>query len=657
MGTFVRVLMLAVVFSFMGRPMLVAQINTDRVMLMGRNALYYEDYVLAIQRFNWVIDAKPWLGEPYFLRALAKFYLEDNQGAELDCTQAVERNPYVDTHFLLRAQCRINQRRFDLAEEDYKKALEIDPLNRNAWHDLTICQIEQKAYSKADSSLDVMLRNWSKVSDVYAMKAQVSFYRQDTASAENWVNKALEINAYDGTAWSMNAMILANRGEYVRAEDALDRAILQFPRNAGLYINRALARFHQDDFRGAMSDYDMALDMEPSNYLGHFNRGLLRAQVGEDNLAVEDFNFVLNLEPDNTIALYNRALLLNNIGDYEGAIRDISAVIDDYPDFWEGYRKRAEIRRKIGDVYGAERDEFKILKARMAVATGNYKSSGKTRKKSENRIEDYDKLVEDDEQETENEYASIYRGKVQNRKTELQVMPLYVFAYHSQSQAIQSYVVYTGLLESLNSKGVFPLPLVLTNSECALNEEMIQKHFDRIAHVTDELASDSENSTLLLQRAMDYYHVRDFENAIADLNSVLVQDDKNVCALMLRAQSRFAQMTVEKSGAVAPKDLRLGYLMVLQDYAQAVEQEKENPYLHYNLGNLYEATGDYPRAIASYTEALKLDERFPAAYYNRGVVQLLNGNSKEGLIDLSQAGEYGLYSAYNLIKKHSNSKK
>ena len=29
-----------------------AQINTDRVLLMGRNALYYEDYVLAIQRFN-----------------------------------------------------------------------------------------------------------------------------------------------------------------------------------------------------------------------------------------------------------------------------------------------------------------------------------------------------------------------------------------------------------------------------------------------------------------------------------------------------------------------------------------------------------------------------------------------------------------------------
>ena len=36
-----------------------AQINANRVMLMGRNALYYEDYILAIQRFTSVIVAKP----------------------------------------------------------------------------------------------------------------------------------------------------------------------------------------------------------------------------------------------------------------------------------------------------------------------------------------------------------------------------------------------------------------------------------------------------------------------------------------------------------------------------------------------------------------------------------------------------------------------
>ena len=49
-----------------------AQINTDRVMAIGRNALYFEDYVLSIQYFNQVINAKPYLSDPYFYRGLAK---------------------------------------------------------------------------------------------------------------------------------------------------------------------------------------------------------------------------------------------------------------------------------------------------------------------------------------------------------------------------------------------------------------------------------------------------------------------------------------------------------------------------------------------------------------------------------------------------------
>ena len=39
-----------------------AQINTDRVLTIGRNALYFEDYVLSIQYFNQVIKSN--LGWP-----------------------------------------------------------------------------------------------------------------------------------------------------------------------------------------------------------------------------------------------------------------------------------------------------------------------------------------------------------------------------------------------------------------------------------------------------------------------------------------------------------------------------------------------------------------------------------------------------------------
>ena len=52
-----------------------AQINTDQVMNIGRNALYFEDYILSIQYFNQVIKAKPYLADPYFYRAIVKLEL------------------------------------------------------------------------------------------------------------------------------------------------------------------------------------------------------------------------------------------------------------------------------------------------------------------------------------------------------------------------------------------------------------------------------------------------------------------------------------------------------------------------------------------------------------------------------------------------------
>ena len=88
-------------------------------MTIARNALYFEDYVLSIQYFNQVINAKPYLYEPYFFRGLAKINLDDFQGAEADCNAAIQRNPFVvgayqirqyprnqELHFQADSQCR-----------------------------------------------------------------------------------------------------------------------------------------------------------------------------------------------------------------------------------------------------------------------------------------------------------------------------------------------------------------------------------------------------------------------------------------------------------------------------------------------------------------------------------------------------------------------
>ena len=119
-----------------------SQINAERVMLMGRNALYYEDYVLSMQYFNMVINAKPYLSEPYFYRGLAKFYLEDFSGASEDCKVAVEKNPFVARNYELQGLCLINLKQYEEARLAYQKLLKLEPDNRNGWYNYILCEAE-----------------------------------------------------------------------------------------------------------------------------------------------------------------------------------------------------------------------------------------------------------------------------------------------------------------------------------------------------------------------------------------------------------------------------------------------------------------------------------------------------------------------------------
>ena len=173
-----------------------AQFDTERIMKVGRNALYFEDYVLSIQYFNTVINSKPYLYEPYFYRGLAKFHLEDYSGAEADCTAAIERNPYFPNSYQVRGLARINMNNYAAAAEDYAVAVELEPEEKSLWHNWALCYIEQKNMEKADSVLDMMIGKWSKYADGYCMKAEIKLQQNDTVTAEAIIDKAIAADPY-----------------------------------------------------------------------------------------------------------------------------------------------------------------------------------------------------------------------------------------------------------------------------------------------------------------------------------------------------------------------------------------------------------------------------------------------------------------------------
>ena len=618
--------------------LLYAQINTERVMMIARNALYFEDYVLSIQYFNQVISAKPYLFEPYFFRGLAKINLEDYQGAEADCDEAIRRNPFVVGAYQIRGLARIRQNNFDGAIEDYRMALKYEPENVVLWHNLTLCHMQKEDYTSAKDDLEKLLAVSPRYTRAYLMRGEVNLRQNDTINALKDFDKAIELDRYDADGWSARALVKLQQKQYKEAENDLDQAIRLSVKNAGNYINRALARFHQNNLRGAMQDYDVALDIDPNNFIGHYNRGLLRAQVGDDNRAIEDFDFVLEMEPDNMMAAFNRGLLRAQTGDYRGAISDYSKVIEEYPNFLTGYHYRAEARRKVGDIKGAEQDEFKLMKAQLDRLNGK-KNNGKdvadatsdadnadkekTRKKSDKNMENYRKIVIADDSEMTQRYTSDYRGRVQDRNVVVKLEPMYALTYYEKISEVKKTVHYHKFIDALNLSKQLPKPLRITNMEAPLTEEQIKYHFALIDSHTSDIVAEPQNAMKRFGRGIDFYLVQDFDSSIDDFTQSILLDGKFFPAYFMRALVRYKQLDYKKAEAMAD-------------------------------GNVSSALKDYRSALEDYNKAIELDPEFAEAYFNRGLTQIFLGNNKQGILDLSKAGELGVVSAYNIIKRFTD---
>lgn len=653
-----------------------AQVNTDHMMRVGRNALYFSDYVLSIQYFNQVVNAKPYLHEPYFFRGLAKFYLDDYTGAEVDCSEAINRNPFVVDCYQLRGLARANQGKYAEAIGDYRNALHHSPENESLWHNLALCYANLKAYDAAVGVLDTLVRIVPGYVPALNMRAQVHIQQEDTLAALVDLEASLKINRYDAEVYATRALVYLQQERYAAAEEDLTYAIHLNPKSR-YYINRALTYYYRQELRDAMNDYDLALDLEPHNVLGRYNRGLLRAQVGDDNRAIEDFNVVIEYEPDNTMAIFNRALLLMQTGDHAAAEVDLNRVLEEYPRFLYGYQCRADVRRKLGQLKEAEQDELIVLRAQMdeqnrLLAGKNNDDENEekdaddnTRKKSDKNIKKYRRLVVADDAVADNEFTSAYRGKVQNRNVYVALQPLFMLTYYNRESEVGRIIHYHRYLESIKRTRQLPLPLLITASEQPLDERQIAFHFNDIDLQTAKFARDDEEEEAIhyFARGIDFYLVQDLEASINDFTQAIIADGTLWLSYYARAVVRYKLMEMERAdgegrepSASTPEDFMVDtrlndYQLILADLNKAADLAPDFAYTYYNRGNVLSHLKDYRAAIVSYNEAIALEPNLAEAYYNRGLTYIFLGENARGVADLSKAGELGLYSSYNLIKR------
>lgn len=688
---------------------LFAQINTDRVLAIGRNALYFEDYVLSIQYFNQVIKSKPWMAEPYFYRAVAKINLDDYKGAEEDCTLCLERNSFLVQAYYARGIARHSQDDLEGAIEDYNNGLQFRPEDRQMLVNKAVAFIQKKDFEGAENAFEALMKAHPRNSVSYLTRGAMYIEQGDTVKALADYNKAVELDPYYAPAYGNRAILLYQTNDLDGALEDLDRAIHLDTRQSGFYINRGLVRYQLNDLRGAMMDYDQVIGIDSRNLIARFNRGLLRFQVGDYNRAIEDFDLVIELEPDNFMAYYNRALLRFEIADYRGSISDFNVVLHQYPNFIPGYYSRAEAKRKINDKSGADKDMWTAFEIEERMSKGN-RGSGllagtnqspsdndsdeqvsseeeneeNTREQSDKNINKFNRLVVfDKDTERKSKYQSEVRGRVQDRNVQVDLEPQFVLTYYEKPEQVKTIIYYNNMVESYNNQMLLKWKIRLTNQEAALTEDQVSIHFASIDDLSSRIGQGTDPN-VYFGRAIDHMLVQDFSAALDDYTKAITLDPSFAMAYFNRAVVRYKQLeynlsqmstntvddfsstsltiggrTVkstirppEQSAAQSKDNLRsYEHELIIRDYDMVIRLNPDFVYAYFNRGNLRCSQRDYRAAIQDYNEAIERDPNFADAYFNRGLARLSLGDANRGIADLSKAGELGIINAYNIIKR------
>lgn len=98
----------------------------------------------------------------------------------------------------------------------------------------------------------------------------------------------------------------------------------------------------------------------------------------------------------------------------------------------------------------------------------------------------------------------------------------------------------------------------------------------------------------------------------------------------------------------------LDYKLVIDDLEKTVEINPDFEFAWFNLGYMNNLLRNFDQAIEYYSKAIEVNSDFAEAWFNRGLVRIYLEKGAEGTMDLSKAGELGVFEAYSVIKRYGS---
>lgn len=629
-----------------------AQWNTANMLQIGKQAIFFDDYVSAIDNFNNIIRLKPYLSEPYFFRGLAKLNLDDYDGAIQDYSKALELNPNYFHAYMYRGIAYHNLKMYEKALQDYEQAVALDPGEAYVYANRGITEAEMGDFKAAEKDYSKALILDNKLQAAYLNRAIMREKLDDIDGAFADCNAAVKLNMFSDDAYGLRGYLWYKKKDYFNAIEDYNRALKANPTNKRILMSRAMVWYEMKKYPETLADYTEVIRIDSNYIYAYYNRAMLRAEVGETNAAIRDLDHVVEMNPDNILIYFNRGLLKMEIKDLHGAYNDFTESIRLYPDFAKAYMVRSAVNSELQDYAAADKDRYKAMEI-----VDRYK---KMKDGDQNALVDttsnFKKLI--DINAREDQMRDVINGRVQDKKVIIEMQDVFCVQYMSLDSLRSGKVQYYNKhIMKYNQEHNYNPAITIANKPQTYPDDFVEPY---IKTLTERIAGNGDIDSYLLRGAL-YMNRKEFSKAIEDFSAIVEKDPRNLLALFNLANARmqmydYIESVEDKTSQIVGDEKKehrkVDYSLALAGYNKCLEIDPSFVFALFNIANVYTKNGEIDRAIDIYNQVIRLDKDIAEAYFNRGLLYIYIGKKAQANADLSKAGELGITGAYNIIKRY-----
>lgn len=630
------------------------QYNKKNLYNMAYRAMAKGDYRSSIELMSVLVEYDYKDFDALFIRAVAKYNMNDLYGAERDLTNAIKYNNGYAQAYQYRAIVRAMRGNYNAALNDFKMAIKQRPDFTEVFYSRGVTLFLNQQFDEAIADFTHCLKLNPDMMDAYINRGASYLLIKDTTAALNDYNSALKLDFRNSDIYVRRAMIYSQQKKYDLAYNDFNSAIMFDTLSANAYFSRAITNAQTNKYQDAVNDFSKVLAIDPRNSLTYFNRAILYYQIGDYNNALSDYDKVVEISPNNVLGVYNRGMLNAKLGNLINAHEDYTRAIELYPDFANAYMNRSNIKYLLQDMTGSKEDSDI---AKEKIKTYRSKMDQISFETMVDTSQVMNKLLSFDMDFGNSEFSG-----VMGKKFDIKQLPQFRLSFTDSPQKTKLNRTYhaPSLSATLREYGN-NMALIYKDFNVKNNTllKQLSKPENRLYFNDEEAWKQHAFDAIIQASSKQYYNAINYYNRAINLNPnqpylyanrAVAYSEMVDFVSTIDANSQKLVIGVDKTKELKNRKTKYSYNDAIKDINKSIDLEPNVAYLYYNRGVVRCLNGDMTGAIDDYTHALHLYPNFAEALYNRGMIQLYIKETEKGFLDISKSSDLNLPEAYEVLE-------